>query len=583
MGKDFLPISGEDFDIIIVTGDAYNDHPSYGPAVIGRVLVDAGFKVGIISQPDWKSPDDFKRLGRPGLFFGVTAGNLDSMVANYTANKKPRSYDEYSPGGRPALRPDRAGIIYTNKIRQAFPNVSIVLGGIEASMRRLAHYDYWSDNVRRSVLLDAKADILVYGMGESQILEIAQRLKKGDSIKTLDNIRGTVVIRNNIEGFKDYILVPSYEEVSIDKDKFNQAFRTIYQESDPVRGKAVIQKHGARFLIQLPPALPLSTKEMDRIYGLDYMWDWHPVYDKEGGVPGYETVRFSIISHRGCSGGCNFCALYLHQGRIIQSRSVESIIKEVKGLTEREDFRGTITDIGGPTANLYGAECSFWSKAGACPDKSCLTPEKCKNLKLGYDETLRLWKEITRIPKVEHLFIGSGVRYDLLIDKPSSEYLKELCSNHVSGQLKVAPEHSDEQVLSLMNKPSFKKYETFVRRFNEINKRLNKEQYLVNYFIVGHPGAGLKEALELALLLRERHINPEQVQDFIPLPTTASGCMYYTESDPFTGKTVYVAKGARERKQQRALLQSKNPENRKYVIEALKKLGKLNLKNKLFH
>ena len=580
--KNFLPISKEDLkkrgwdelDIILVSGDAYVDHPSYGAAVIGRVLEDVGFRVGIIAQPDPDKIEDFKRLGRPKLFFGVTAGNLDSMLAKYTANKKVRNKDDYSPGGKSGLRPERAVLIYTNKLQQAFKDVPIVLGGMEASMRRLVHYDYWSDKVRRSLLLDSKADILVYGMGEKQILEMARRLKNGEGKSSLSYIRGTVVVRNSADGLKDYISIPSFEDIAADKDKFNEAFKAIYSEADPVHGKTIVQKHGGRFVIQYPPALPLTGDEIDRIYSLPYMRDWHPVYDKENGVPGFETVRYSIISHRGCAGGCNFCSLYLHQGRIVQSRSIESLVAEIRSITQDKNFRGTITDIGGPTANMYMAVCHSWKTAGACRGKKCLIPEKCKNLKLGYDYSLRLWKELAKIPNVKHVFVGSGVRYDLLTESYADEYVRELCSRHVSGQLKVAPEHCASSVLELMNKPKFKVYEKFIDKFENINRRLDKKQYLVNYFIVGHPGARLEDAVELADYLKRHHINPEQVQDYIPLPMTVSACMYYTEKDLFTGKRIYVAKNPRERMMQRALLQYKNPQNKKYVRKALQALQK---------
>ena len=587
--KDFLPISKEDLkkrgwnelDIILVTGDAYVDHSSYGAALIGRVLESAGFKVGIIAQPDWRMLDDFKRLGRPKLFFGVTAGNIDSMLAKYTANKKIRNVDDYSPGGRVLLRPERASIIYTNKLREAFKGVPVVLGGIEASMRRLTHYDYWSDKVRRSLLLDSKADILVYGMGEKQILEIAHRLKDSAGITGIENIRGTIIAQRSLDGLKNYVLIPSFEEIVQDKDAFNAAFKTIYSESDPISGKAVAQKCGDRFLVQYPPAQPLTTEEMDRIYALPYMRNWHPAYDKDGGIPGFETVRNSITSHRGCLGGCSFCSLYLHQGRIIQSRSIESITREIAAIAEDRKFRGTITDIGGPTANMYTALCPSWEKTGACRTKQCLVPEKCENLTLGYEHSIRLWKKLKRIPRVKHVFVGSGVRYDLLIDRSSDGYLHELCASHVSGQLKVAPEHCTVSVLELMNKPAFAKYEKFIDRFETVNKRLGKKQYLVNYFIAGHPGARLEDALELAVYLAKNHIHPEQVQDYIPLPMTLSGSMYYTEKNPLTGKNLYVAKTQSERAMQRALLQYKNPQNRKHILRALKILHKESLK-KLF-
>ncbi|MFH1563399.1 MAG: YgiQ family radical SAM protein [Nitrospirota bacterium] len=562
MNNNFLSISKSDLkqrgwkelDIILITGDAYVDHPSYGTAVIGRVLEDAGFKVGIIAQPDWKSSDDFLRLGKPKLFFGITAGNLDSILSNYTINRLPRRKDDYSPGGKPGLRPNRATIVYANKVKEIFPDTPIVLGGIEASLRRLAHYDYWSDKVRRSILLDAKADILVYGMGEKQIVEIATRINSGDGIK---DIPGTVVARSNLEGLKNYILIPSFEEVSANKDKFNAAFKAFYFECDPFRGRTIVQPHGNRFVVQFPPPLPLNTKELDHIYLLSYVKKWHPVYDKEGGVPGFETIRFSIISHRGCCGQCSFCSLYAHQGRIIQSRSKESIIQEIKIMTNTGDFKGTITDIGGPTANLYHAECEFWKRKGACFDKQCLLPTRCPNLKLGYEQTLSLWKDVMKIPVVKHLFIGSGLRYDLLNDKSGEQYLRTLCEHHLSGQLKVAPEHTVDNVLRLMNKPCFKNYEKFVERFKDINKELNKKQYLVNYFITSHPGSDLKASLEMARYLANKHIHPEQIQDFIPLPMTISGCMYYTGKHPFTGEEIYVPREIKERKMQRAIIQEK--------------------------
>ncbi|MCM8761098.1 MAG: YgiQ family radical SAM protein [Candidatus Omnitrophica bacterium] len=590
MNKKFLPISKSDMeergwdelDIILVTGDAYVDHPSYGAAVIGRVLEDAGFKVGIIAQPRSANLDDFKKLGRPRLFFGVSAGNLDSMVANYTANKKVRNRDEYSPGGKPRLRPDRATLIYANRIREAFANTVIVIGGMEASLRRLAHYDYWSDTVRRSLLLDSKADILVYGMGETAVLEIARRLKEGKGAKSLEGIRGTVIAKNSTDGINDYVIIPSFEEVRVNKDKFNEAFRMAYLEQDPFRGRAIIQPHEKRLIIQFPPVMPLSEDRMDHIYGLPYTRLPHPSYKKEGGVPGFESVKFSIVSHRGCPGECSFCSLFAHQGRIVQSRSRASILKEIRNLAGREDFRGTITDIGGPTANLYGSYCHRWKGEGACKHKKCLAPERCKNLIPAYDQTLRLWQESSTIPGVKNVFVGSGVRYDLLVEKDSDEFLKTLCEYHVSGLLKVAPEHSEEHVLKLMNKPPMKLYDRFVARFNEFSRRAGKKQFLVNYFIAAHPGSTLEDALRLALALKARNIRPEQIQDFIPLPMTLAAAMYHTEKDPFTGKAVYVAKGMRERKLQRALMQFSQPQNKKYVIEALRKLRKTHLIGKLF-
>jgi uncharacterized radical SAM protein YgiQ len=601
MQTDFLPISQEDLrkkgwnalDVIIITGDAYVDHPSYGASVIGRTLEGAGFKTGIISQPDWKHIDDFKKMGKPGLFFGITAGNMDSMVANYTAGKRIRKKDDYSPGGTPGLRPDRATIVYANRIREAFGHVPIVIGGIEASLRRFAHYDWWSNSVRRSILLDARADILVYGMGERQVVEIAQRLLDGKSIA---GIRGTAIAMNKPGGKKQElggkrqedivddtslpegcIEIPSCEEVTNNKSRFNEAFRMIYTNQDPFKGKALAQKHDTRYIIQYPPSLPFSTEDLDKLYGFPYMRSPHPVYGKIGAIPGFETVKFSIISHRGCCGECAFCSLYMHQGRIIQSRSKESILNEARLISEKPEFKGTITDIGGPTANLYNATCALWKHIGACEDKQCLIPEKCKNLKLGYGKSMELYSRILALKKVKHAFIESGIRYDLLIDKDSSEYLTHLCKHHVSGQMKVAPEHSADNVLKIMNKPSLDVYDKFVIKYNEINNKLNKKQYLVNYFISSHPGSTLDDALSLALYLMKRNIHPEQIQDFTPLPLTLSGAMYYTETHPFTNENISVPKTFRERKMHRALIQHGNRKNRDLILEALKEMHKEHL------
>ena len=559
----FLPISRQDMtkrgwdacDIILITGDAYVDHPSYGTAIIGRVLEDAGYRVGIIAQPDWRTSADFLVLGRPRLFFGITAGNLDSMVSHYTASKKPRRTDDYSPGGRSGLRPNRATIVYTSKIKGLFPGVPVVLGGVEASLRRLAHFDYWEEDVRRSILVDAKADMLVYGMGEKQVVEIARRLRDGEHIKDLKDIRGTVIIRSSVEGSGNAVMLPFYEEAGADKDKFNEAFKLAYLEGDPVRGRPVIQKHGTRFVIQEPPALPLTTSELDHYYGLPFVRAWHPVYDKLGGVPGFETVRFSITAHRGCAGECSFCSLFAHQGRMIQSRSKESILNEVRALVARKEFKGTITDIGGPTANLYGAICEEWDSSGACKERQCMMPAKCKHLKLGYEKAMELWKEVLAVPGVKHLFIQSGLRHDLLVEKESDPYLEALCKSHVSGQLKVAPEHASDTVLKKMNKPPFKVYEQFAERFKVMSRKAGKEQYLVNYFISAHPGCTDQDAGKLAAYLSAHRMHPEQVQDFMPLPMTLSTCMYYTGKHPMTGETVVTAKSFKERQFQRELVQ----------------------------
>jgi uncharacterized radical SAM protein YgiQ len=621
----FLPTSKQEIqqrnwdslDVILISGDAYVDHPSYGASVIGRVLEKAGYRVGVIAQPDWRNTDDFKKLGKPRLFFGITAGNLDSMVSNYTAHKKARKKDDYSPGGTAGHRPDRATIVYANRIREVFNDVPIVLGGIEASLRRLAHYDWWDNTVRRSILLDARADILVYGMGEKQIVEIAKRLSEGHDLM---GIRGTVIVKQeaereegrgkreaeekwsqvtshrsqiNIEPAPDnqregifgdcnsvignYVEIPSYEEVKEDSKKFNAAFRTLYTNQDPFQGKVIAQKHGNRFVIQYPPPLPLSAIEMDSIYELPFMKSWHPAYDKDGGVPGFETVKFSLISHRGCPGQCSFCSLSMHQGRIVQSRTEESLVREARALTEQKTFRGTISDIGGPTANLYKAHCPLWDERGACWDRSCLTPTKCKKLRLGYREGIKVYNAIMKLPRVKHLFIESGLRYDLLIDKETGEYLDHICRHHISGQMKIAPEHSIDHVLEIMNKPSFHLYEQFVERFKETNKRVGKAQYLVHYIISAHPGSTLEDTLQLSLSLMKQRIYPEQIQDFMPLPLTLSGAMYYTGEHPLTGEKVYSAKTFRERKMHRALIQYRHPNNKGLVREALSMLKKEDL------
>jgi uncharacterized radical SAM protein YgiQ len=572
----FLPLSKEDLlsrgwdyvDVILVTGDAYVDHPSYGAAVIGRRLEAAGFRTGIIAQPDWRATDDFKQLGRPRLFFGVTSGNLDSMVANYTANKRPRTLDGYSPGGRAGLRPDRATTVYANRIREAFRDACIVLGGIEASLRRFAHYDWWENNVRRSILIDSRADLLVFGMGEQQVVEIAHRLQRG---KDIVGIRGTAVVARQVNVGREKVEIPPYEEVSRDKDKFNRAFAMVSEQQDPIRGKAILQRHDTRFVIQFPPALPLPSKSLDEIYEMPFERTCHPRYTKAGGVPGFETVKFSITSHRGCCGACSFCSLGMHQGRIIQSRSPASVLREARLLSECSDFKGTITDVGGPTANLYMARCSRWAKEGACAQRQCLIPRKCGNLELGYRETMKLFRSILDLPRVKHVFIESGVRYDLLSGGgDEATFLEQICTHHVSGQLKVAPEHTQDRVLGLMNKPRFAVYEEFAKKFKEANRCLKKRQYLVNYFISAHPGSSLRDALDLSLYLMRRGISPEQIQDFMPLPLTASGSMFYTGKDPFTRKDVYIPGGLRERKMHRALIQWRNPKNRDLIQEALK-------------
>ncbi len=580
----------DSLDVIIVTGDAYVDHPSYGAAVIGRVLEAGGWSVGIIAQPGWQNTADFTRLGRPRLFFGITSGNMDSMVANYTTHKRPRKRDDYSPGGTAGLRPDHAAVVYANRVREAFKGVPIVLGGIEASLRRFAHYDWWSDEVRRSILLDSRADILVYGMGESQVVEIARRIAAGEA---LSGIRGTAVVTGGLvpssleapgpgeRSSGDIVEIPSYEDVRADPAMFNEAFRAILANRDPFRGKALAQGHAGRFVIQYPPALPLTAKEIDAVYGLPYARAWHPSYDRQGGIPGLETVRFSIISHRGCPGDCSFCGLSLHQGRIVQSRSEDSILKEARALSRSKDFRGTITDVGGPTANLYGADCAKWHGEGACSKRRCLTPSPCKRLEPGLQKGMSLYRRLLDIPGVKHVFIESGFRHDLLVDGRSRGYFEAICEKHISGRMKVAPEHSSGHVLAMMNKPPFAVYEKFSALYRSICKKLGKDQHIVNYFISAHPGATLEDALSLALTLKDIGIHPEQIQDFIPLPMTLSGTVYHTQQDPSTGKKVYVAKTFRERKMHRALLQHKDPKNAPLVREALSLLGKEYLLHRL--
>ncbi|MBC2709599.1 MAG: YgiQ family radical SAM protein [Desulfosarcina sp.] len=587
---EFLPVSQsgmqrrgwDELDVILITGDAYVDHPSYGVALIGRVLESRGYRVGVIAQPDWRGTDDFRRLGRPRLFFGITSGNVDSMVANYTANKRPRKKDDYTPGGKVGMRPDRALIVYANRVRQAFKDVPVVIGGIEASMRRLAHYDYWNNRVRRSILFDARADILVYGMGESQVVEIARRLSDGEAADRLDHIPGTAVIRKAPAFLNEFVTIPSCEAVADDNEQFNRAFQLFYREQNPVTARPVVQAHGDRYAVVYPPPTPLSEAELDAIYELDYRRNWHPDCDAAGGVPGLETVRHSLVTHRGCSGECNFCSLYFHQGRMVQSRSADSIVRDARRLARDPAFRGTITDMGGPTANLYGADCPRWAKKGFCSKKRCMAPQICPSLDPGYEKSLPLYRRIRAIPGVKHAFIGSGFRHDLFGGSRTDACLDELCRFHISGRMKVAPEHVSDPVLDAMGKPRIETYDAFVKQFNRISKSLPSRRYLVNYFISAHPGSTLKDALEMALYLVKRGMHPEQVQDFIPLPLTQSGAMYHTGKNPITGKRIHVAKTFRERKMQRALVQYRNPSNRQLIRDALKELKEDRLETLFF-
>lgn len=584
-GTDFLPIDKEDLlrrgwdqvDFLCITGDAYIDHPSFGAAIISRTLESMGFRVGIIAQPDWRNAKDFNKLGRPRYGVLVTAGNLDSMLTHYTAAKHRRQKDMYSPGGKMGLRPDRATSVYCHRVREAFGKIPLIIGGIEASLRRFAHYDYWDDRVRRSILIEARANILVYGMGEKQIKEIARRLADGERVDKLSNIPGTTVISDTLNNWHNYIEVPSYGEIVIEKEKFAQAFKVQYQEQDPLRGKTVVQRHDEGYIIQNQPAMTLTTKEMDEVYGYPYMRTYHPCYEAQGGVPAIQEVKFSIVSHRGCFGGCSFCALVAHQGRIIQSRSRESILQEVKLLTKLPDFKGYIHDVGGPTANFRLPACSQQLDRGTCKGRQCLFPEPCRNLKHDHTDYLGLLREIRSLPGIKKVFVRSGLRFDYLMAGDYKEFLTELCEHHVSGQLKVAPEHVSTQVTTLMGKSGRVVYERFMRAFRQVNKQLGKEQYLVPYFMSSHPGCGLKEAVELAEFMRDMNYQPEQVQDFIPTPGSLSTAMYYSGLHPLTGEKVYIPRTLQEKILQRALLQYKNPKNYQLVREALRRAGRTDL------
>ena len=559
------------FDIILVTGDAYVDHPAFGTAIIGRVLEAEGYRVGILAQPDWRSDGDFGGLGAPRLFFGVSSGNVDSMVNNYTAARKRRRTDAYSPGGIPR-RPDRAAIVYTDRLHALFPGIPLVLGGLEASLRRFAHYDYWSDRVRKSILADAPADLLVYGMGERQVGEIARRLSGGEGIEGLTGIRGTAyrVAPRDFRGMDpgDEVILPSYAEVAKDKAAYARAFALHAGEQDPVRGKRVAQDHGKTVIIQNPPSLPLSGEELDRIYELPYSRRAHPSYRE--GVPALEPVRFSLVSHRGCFGSCSFCAIGHHQGRIIQSRSAESLVREAKRLVEMEGFAGVIQDLGGPTANMYGFTCPGWASHGSCEDRTC-GPD-CRSLVSGEKAHLALLRRIRAVPGVRKVFVSSGIRHDL-IDLSDLEYLTELCRHHVGGHLKVAPEHIVPRVLALMNKPGRRSFDAFRRGFSEVNRRLGKEQYLLPYFMSGHPGSTIADMITLAEYIRDESLYTEQAQDFTPTPMTAATCMYCTGIDPMTGEEVHVPRG-REKEIQRALLHYRDPAKEALVREGLTRAGR---------
>lgn len=577
MTGQFLPINQQDMaargweklDFVLVSGDAYVDHHSFGPAIIARILEDKGYKVGILVQPDWKSLADFQKLGRPRLGFLVTAGNMDSMVNHYTVNKKLRSKDLYSPGGKMGFRPDRATIVYCNKIRQAHKNIPIIIGGIEASLRRFAHYDYWSDNVRNSILLDSGADLLVFGMGEKQIIEIARNLNDGMEAEYIRHIPGTCYLVDKLDNIGNYVEIPPLQEVAEDKRKYAEAFKVQFQEQDPMRGKTIVQQHGTRYLVQNKPEKPLSRKELDQVYSLPYQRSYHPVYEKDGGIPALEEVKFSIVSSRGCYGNCSFCALSFHQGRIVQSRSEESILEEAVEITNLEDFKGYIHDVGGPTANFRQPACAKQLKIGACRNKQCLHPRPCKSLRIDHLEYLGILRKLRALPKVKKVFVRSGIRYDYVMADKNEKFLKELLEHHVSGQLKVAPEHISPQVLKYMGKPAGKSYETFCKKFFQINEKLGKKQFIVPYFMSSHPGSTLATAIQLAEYMRDIHYQPEQAQDFYPTPGTRSTAMFYTGLDPLTMEEVYVPRSKQEKEMQRALLHYRNPKNYDLIFAAL--------------
>src|SRR6056297_1750670 len=562
---------------MIVSGDAYIDHPSFGTAIIARVLEDANFKVGIIAQPDWRSTDDFKKLGKPRLGFLITAGNMDSMVNHYTVNKKRRRNDAYSPGGKSGKRPDRATIVYCNRIKEIYKETPIIIGGIEASLRRFAYYDYWDNKVRRSILFDSRADLLVYGMGEKQVLEIAENLDSGLDIQYIRHIPGTCYVIKSLADVYGYKNVAAYEEVKDDKEEYARSFKIQYEEQDPIRGNILVQQHNDRFLVQNPPAMPLSREMMDLIYSLPFQRDYHPVYEKDGGVPAIKEVKFSITSSRGCFGGCSFCALSFHQGRAVVSRSKESIIKEAKKIIADEDFKGYIHDVGGPTANFRNPACEKQLTKGVCKNRQCLCPSPCNNLQVDHSEYLDILRTLRNMDGVKKVFIRSGLRFDYIMADEDDTFFKELCEHHVSGLLKVAPEHASKQVLDLMGKPDISVFDKFRRKFYKINNEIDKEQYLIPYLISSHPGSTLKSAVELAEYLRDIGHHPEQVQDFYPTPGTLSTTMYHTGLDPRTKKEVYVPKSIEEKKMQRALLQYNYPKNHQLVKKALKKVGREDL------
>ena len=581
----YLPISKEDmiergieqFDFVYVIGDAYVDHPSFGPAIISRILESRGFSVGIISQPDWKDDTSISIMGEPRLAFLVSGGNMDSMVNHYSVSKKRREMDSFTPGGVMGKRPDYATVVYCNLLRRTYKKTPIIIGGIEASLRRLAHYDYWSNKLKRSILLDSGADLISYGMGERSIVEIAEALESGIDVKDITFIDGTVYKTKDKDSIYDAIWLPEWDEIKENKRTFAESFYTQYCNTDPFSGKRLVEGYGTNFVVQNPPQKPLSQTEMDAIYALPYMRNYHPSYEEAGGVATIREIKFSLVSNRGCFGGCSFCALTFHQGRIIQTRSHESIIEEAKIITQDPEFKGYIHDVGGPTANFRAPACQKQLEKGACPNKQCLFPTPCKNLEVDHKDYIELLRKLRELPKVKKVFIRSGIRFDYLMADKDKTFLRELCEHHVSGQLKVAPEHISNAVLSLLGKPAVEVYNKFVQAYKDMNKKIGKEQYLVPYLMSSHPGSTLKEAIELAEYLRNLGYMPEQVQDFYPTPSTISTCMYYTGLDPRTMKEVYVTTNPHEKAMQRALIQYRNPKNYDLVYEALVKAGRKDL------
>lgn len=575
--KEMLDLGWEQPDIVYISGDAYVDHPSFGASIITRVLQARGYKVAIISQPDWHKKDDFMRFGKPRLAFFISSGNIDSMVAHYTVAKKPRRTDAYTAGGVTGKRPDRAVIVYSNAVKDIYPDTPVVIGGLEASLRRFAHYDYWDDKVRPSILLDSRADLLIFGMGENQSIEIADRLNAGENITSIHDIKGTVYAVDTKDTPYVGVECPSYENVCSSKKEYAKASRIQQDEQDHIRGKVIKQKHGKKMIVQNQPMPPLTTKELDWVYSLPYARAYHPMYEKLGGVPGIQEVEFSITHNRGCFGACNFCSIAFHQGRYITTRSKKSIIAEAKKLTAMPDFKGYIHDIGGPTANFRQPSCEFQKEHGLCKGKKCLAPKPCGNLYSNHEEYLDILREVRALPGVKKVFIRSGIRYDYLLQDKDDTFFRELVKYHVSGQLKVAPEHCSAAVLDKMGKPHIEAYIEFSKRYFQYTDEVNKEQYLVPYLMSSHPGSTLNDAVDLALFLKKNHIRPEQVQDFYPTPGTISTTMFYTGLDPYTMEEVYSAKSPHDKALQRALLQYYNPKNFALVEEALRKIHRFDL------